>query len=317
MLDSICAARLEDPGSSLFNQVVRNVPVLAPRHQALVGRGVRDISLASMTGIPHHEDKAEQARETRMLEATIDGVSEGLHQPQPDDNMAQEKKALVAAVVKKRKLYKQLSGTEVPWFPHDNDMALLKELCWESGRPRWVIHGTPASGAGVQGCLEAGCSVVLLCFDEHHRTHLSRFIMERAAESMVSGTTLVFKDESLRARSIELNLMRAESANKDDRKEGKTDAAVKDKKDKQVRKDDREDKDVESKKDKQSKDKQSKDTTPKKETPKKETLNKRKLKEDARNKTASVNKKTKTEPQHDLEMSEGDLETGASSDSRS
>ena len=109
----------------------------------------------------------------------------------------------------------------------------------------------------------------------------------------------------------------AESANKDDRKEGKTDVAVKDRKDKQVRKDDREDKDVESKKDKQSKDKQSKDTTPKKETPKKETLNKRKLKEDARNKTASVNKKSKTEPQHDLEMSEGDLETGASSDSRS
>ena len=27
-----------DPGSTLFNQVARNVPVLAPKHQALVGR---------------------------------------------------------------------------------------------------------------------------------------------------------------------------------------------------------------------------------------------------------------------------------------
>ena len=34
-------------------------------------------------------------------------------------------KAMVAAVVRRRKLYRQLSGTEVPWFPHDNDMELL------------------------------------------------------------------------------------------------------------------------------------------------------------------------------------------------
>ena len=51
-----------DPGSPLFNQVVRNVPVLAPKHQALVGRDVRETSLTSMTGIPHHEDKDEQKR---------------------------------------------------------------------------------------------------------------------------------------------------------------------------------------------------------------------------------------------------------------
>ena len=108
--------------------------------------------------------------------------------------------------MKKRKLHRQLSGTEVPWFPHDNDVGLLNEFCWESGRPRCVIHGTPAGGAGVQGCLEQGCSVVLLCFDDHHRTNIWRFLLERAVEAMVSGTTLVFMEESLRARSIELSL---------------------------------------------------------------------------------------------------------------
>ena len=89
----------------------------------------------------------------------------GLDQPGPQAEV--ERKELVSAVLKKRKLYKQLTGDEAPWFPHDNAMELLKELCWESGHPRWVLHGTPAGGAGLQCCLEAGCSVVLLCYDEH------------------------------------------------------------------------------------------------------------------------------------------------------
>ena len=107
-----------DQGSPLFNQVVRNVPVLAPRHQALVGRDVREASLASMTGIPHNDDQAEQDQETRALEsAAAEGVSSGLNQPETEESLAKENKALVAAVVKRRKLYRQLSGTEVPWFP--------------------------------------------------------------------------------------------------------------------------------------------------------------------------------------------------------
>ena len=52
---------------------------------------------------------------------------EGLDQPAPPATV--EQKELVLAVTKKRKLYKQLTGDEVPWFPHDNDMDLLKELC--------------------------------------------------------------------------------------------------------------------------------------------------------------------------------------------
>ncbi len=54
--------------------------------------------------------------------------------------------------------------------------------------------------------MEAGCSVVALSYDEHHRTHLNKFLSERAVEAMVSGTTQVFTDENLHARSIELKL---------------------------------------------------------------------------------------------------------------
>ena len=207
-----------DAGSSLFNQVMKNVPVLAPRHQALVPRAVRETSLMSMVGVPHNEDDGEQEK-LKLLQEDDDGT--GLHQPHGAD---QQDKALVAAQMKKRKLYRQFSGTEVPWFPHDNDVDLLKEFCWEAGRPRWVFHGTPAGGAGVHGCLEAGCSVVALCYDEHHRTRLQKFFLQRAVEAMVSGTTLVFKDDVLQARSIELNLTttpKAASANQTKKPEEK------------------------------------------------------------------------------------------------
>ena len=55
---------------------------------------------------------------------------------------------------------RQLTGTEVPWFPHDNDIALLKERCHETGRPRRLYFRTPAGSAVIHGCIEMGCSVL-------------------------------------------------------------------------------------------------------------------------------------------------------------
>ena len=138
-----------------------------------------------------------------MLWPAEDDDGTGLHQKVKADP---EETSRAATSLEKRTLYKQLSGTDVPWFPHDNAIELLKELCWEAGRPRWIFHGTPAGGAGVHGCLEAGCSVVALCYDEHHRTRLKQFLSERAVVAMVSGATQVFKDDALLARSVELNL---------------------------------------------------------------------------------------------------------------
>jgi hypothetical protein len=112
-------------------------------------------------------------------------------------------------------------------------MGALREFCWEAGRPRWVIHGTPASGAGILGCLEAGCSVVALCFDDHHRTRFSKFVLERAVEAMVAGTTVAFKDDALQARSVQLSLTTAAKAASVDQTatpEGKEESEVKPKK---------------------------------------------------------------------------------------
>ena len=73
-----------------------------------------------MTGMPHHEDVAERERESRAAAAVLD-------QPAPDDSVEYGTSTLVAQVMRKRKLYNHLTGTEVPWFPHDNDMELVKD----------------------------------------------------------------------------------------------------------------------------------------------------------------------------------------------
>ena len=79
----------------------------------------------------------------------------------------------IQANVKQRCLYRCATEESVVWFPHDNHPGLRKALVWESGNPRWVLHGTPASGAGVMGCLETGVSVIARCEDTRHETNLS------------------------------------------------------------------------------------------------------------------------------------------------
>ena len=107
---------------------------------------------------------------------------------------------------KKRRLYRQATGSEVPWFPHDNDSELLKELCHEAGRPRWVYFGTPAGGAGIHGCMEIGCSVIALCYDAHHLETLGSFFVKRAVEAMLSSTSMVFRNEDLVSKGKQLRL---------------------------------------------------------------------------------------------------------------
>ena len=113
----------QENGSSLFNQVVKNVPVLAPSLQAFVSRELRETSLLSMVGVPHDEDDGEQQKLKRLQQEDDDGS--GLHQ---QDKADVEDISRAATKMKKRRLYKQLSGTDVPWFPHDNAIELLKEL---------------------------------------------------------------------------------------------------------------------------------------------------------------------------------------------
>ena len=203
-----------DAGSALFNQVMRNVPVLAPKNQAYVPRHVRDESLRNMTGVPHNEDEGEKEK---ARDVDVGDYPAWLKQPKYID----KDRAFVASHTKKRKLYRQLSGTDVPWFPHDNDPELLKEFCFEANRPRWVLYGTPAGGAGIHGCFEMGCSVVALCYDDHHRKHLETFLLQRAVEGMVSGMSAVFNDAVLHARSVELHLAQSQEKSKNEKEKSK------------------------------------------------------------------------------------------------
>ena len=194
-----------DEGSLLFNEVVRNVPVLAPKYQALVPKAVREKSLETMVGVPGDDGGDDNAQDPGDVETQPSAA-------ELEELANKQAKALVDAQMNKRKLYRQTTGTNVPWFPHDNDIELLKELCWEAGRPRWVLFGTPAGGAGIHGCLESGASVVALCYDEHHRKHLQQFFLERAVEALASGKSAVFKDEDLLARSIEMKVCQTPKA---------------------------------------------------------------------------------------------------------
>ena len=234
-----------DAGTNVWCEVVKNVPVLHQKNHALVSKQIREQSLQSMIGtcITEMEAKERQA--------------DGQPAPEnPDEDDAADtaagdaatagppEKKLVDAALRKRKLFRQLTGTEVPWYPHDNDIELLKELCHEAGGPRWVYFGTPAGGAGMHGCIEKGCSVLALCYDAHHRDHLAPFLVERAVEAMLSSTTKVFHNDDLLKRSVQLRLTRNADDKKDEEKDGddKKDDKKDNKKDGDDKKDDKKEK---------------------------------------------------------------------------
>ena len=141
---------------------------------------------------------------------TMCGLSEEVTPEEPEEAPPKLEPVADSAVsmrplqehVKKRRLYRTATDESVVWFPHDNHPDLLKELVWESGSPRWVLHGTPASGAGIIGCLETGVSVIALCENAHHHKHLDIALRERAVEAMLAGSR-IFKDEALQARALE------------------------------------------------------------------------------------------------------------------
>ena len=211
-----------DPGSPIFNEVIRNVPVLAQKNHALVSREVREKSLNSMVGVDVADEEAKDPeRQPPQLMDDEDAATAGADAATADASSEKApEKALVSAAIKKRKLYRQLTGTELPWFPHDNDSELLKELCHEAGKPRWVYFGTPAGGAGIHGCIEMGSSVLALCYDEHHRTHLGPCLVQRAVEAMLGGSSMVFNNARLvqRSKLLDDDKKRKQKDKKDDDK---------------------------------------------------------------------------------------------------
>ena len=126
-----------DVGSALYVDTMLKVPVLHLKDLTYVDKSVLGENLKTMCGLSD-EVAAEDL---------------GVAAEEPVADSAASVKPLQEHV-KKRRLYRTATDESVVWFPHDNHPDLLKELVWESGSPRWVLHGTPASGAGILGCLE-------------------------------------------------------------------------------------------------------------------------------------------------------------------
>ncbi|MDA8584364.1 hypothetical protein N9L68_09005 [bacterium] len=147
-----------DAGSRLYDDTLQNIPVLHPKDHAYVDPSVLEQSLKSMIGLCEEQPSVDSAAA-----------------PSPGDSVqvaasAADQLGSLKQNVKKRRLYRKASDESVVWLPHDNHPDLLNELVWGSSSPRWILHGTPASGAGIMGCLEAGVSVIALCEDSHHET---------------------------------------------------------------------------------------------------------------------------------------------------
>ncbi|MDA8584013.1 hypothetical protein N9L68_07250 [bacterium] len=179
-----------DAGSNTYEGPMVKVLVLHPKDLTNTEKTVIEQSLKSMIGLyEEHQDVAESQ------------VADSAADLQVVDSADQERS--LQGDVKKRRLYQRTSDESMVWFPHDNHPDLLKEFVWESGNPRRVLHGTPASGAGILGCLEAGVSVIALCEDIHHETTLSVAVKERCVEAMLAGSR-VFKGDDLQARAPDI-----------------------------------------------------------------------------------------------------------------
>ena len=116
-----------DGGSPVFNEVVRQVPVLPHKSHALVSRDIRATSLSSMVGVDVAEAEAKDPDHQNLPLDTADAATAATDAATAEAEKADAAKALVSAALKKRRLYRQRTGTEVPWFPNGNDIELLKE----------------------------------------------------------------------------------------------------------------------------------------------------------------------------------------------
>ena len=261
-----------DAGSALYVDTMLKVPVLHPKDLTYVEKSVLGESLKTMGGVADEvgpEDIEEALASVADSAASVGDAAALVADSAVPLRPLQEH-------VKKRRLYRTTTDESVVWFPHDNHPDLLKELVWESGGPRWVLHGTPASGAGVIGCLEAGVSVISLCENAHHQKHLDVALRERAVEAMLAGSR-IFKDETLQARALEFCPMSTTKKGKQDKgKQGEPEAvdakSVQDDSDSYTDSDKAEKKDKKKKKkDKKAKKSKKKDGGKKRKNPERKT----------------------------------------------
>ena len=93
--------------------------MLAPNLQAFVPGEARETSLSSMVGVPHDEDDGEQQKLNQLHHEDDDGT---LNQPEKAEVISR-----AATDISTRRLYKQLSGTDAPWFH-----MVTPSNCWRN-----------------------------------------------------------------------------------------------------------------------------------------------------------------------------------------
>ena len=77
-----------------------------------------------------------------------------------------------------------------------------------------------------------------LCHDDFHRTHFLKHIVERAVECTVSGSCLIFQDEVIKSKMVELGLSKSDAAD-DGQQDGLDATGAKAKQDKKGTKDEK------------------------------------------------------------------------------
>jgi len=164
-----------DKGSPTYVDYMTRVPVALPHEMMTVPRDVKEATLA--WGVSASVENFENEEQSDDDDA--------------DEQDAEDPSAQTRKYAKRncnRALMRQVSNQDTIWFPLDNSPLLMRELVHETN-PRWVIHGTPASGVGLMGILHHGCTVVAWCRDEAHATTLREHVKMRVAEEFMQHTS--------------------------------------------------------------------------------------------------------------------------------
>ena len=130
-----------DAGSRTYVESVLRVPVATSKELGLVPRHVFE----AWTKTSHSHVICAANPGDDEVDSELSGQDEEAESPDRAVRRRQYAKRGTA-------LGRQPSGDEVMLFPHDNSGLLLKELVYEVD-PKWVIHGTPALGAGIYGIM--------------------------------------------------------------------------------------------------------------------------------------------------------------------
>ena len=164
-----------DKGSLTYVDYMSRVPVAQLSELMMVPRIVKEMTLA--WSVPGGVSPGEEGGSEN---------SDGSEAAVEDDIDEEAKKSRKYSKRHSgRALMRKISSEETVWFPLDNAPMLMRELVHETN-PRWVLHGTPASGVGIVGLLTHGCTVVGCCHDADHAGTLRSLVQQRVAEEFLT-----------------------------------------------------------------------------------------------------------------------------------